>query len=124
VFSLGSDTKSVRKTSSGACNKRQKHQKGQKRRRNPVILAREWQKAIEEGEYKSQSDLARKKGISRARVTQVLNVLKLDAEVQETVVKLGDPMPPDSMTERALRGMAGLSGTEQVRNLERILPNP
>jgi hypothetical protein len=87
-------------------------------------LAREWQKAIEEGEYKSQSDLARKKGISRARVTQVLNVLKLDAEVQETVVKLGDPMPPDSMTERALRGMAGLSGTEQVRNLERILPNP
>jgi len=61
VFSLDSDPKSVRKTSSGACNKRQKH------RRNPIIVAREWKEGIETGEYASQADLARKKGISKSR---------------------------------------------------------
>ena len=88
------------------CNKRQKHQKGQKRRRNPIILAREWKEALDRGEYKSQADLARKKGISRARVTQILSLLKLDAEVQEMVAKLGDPMRSGSVTERGLRGLS------------------
>jgi ParB-like chromosome segregation protein Spo0J len=41
---------------------------------------------MEKGGYRSQTDLARKKGVSRARVTQILNLLKLDEEVQEMVV--------------------------------------
>ena len=69
-------------------------------------MAKEWREAIERGEYKSQADLARKKGISRARVTQMLNLLKLDAEVQEMVVGLGDPMPSGGVTERKLRGLS------------------
>jgi hypothetical protein len=76
------------------------------------------------GEYASQADLARKKGISRARVTQILNLLKLDAEVQEMVVRLGDPLPLGSLTERKLRRIVGLSRAEQTRNLEKILLNP
>ena len=35
-----------------------------------MILAREWQEAMDGGEYASQAELARKKGISRARVTE------------------------------------------------------
>jgi len=81
-------------------------------------LAREWKKALEEGEYKSQADLARKKGISRARVTQMLNLLKLDAEVQERVVKLGDPMRSGTLTERKLRAIIRLSGRNQARALK------
>jgi hypothetical protein len=73
------------------CTKRKKGTKGQKHHRNPVTLAREWKEALERGEYASKADLARNKGISRARVTQILNLLKLDAEVQEMVVRLGDP---------------------------------
>jgi hypothetical protein len=84
-------------------------------------LAREWREAIEKGQYKSQADLARKKGISRARVTQVLNLLKLDAEVQEMVVSLGDPLPSGSVTERKLRGFSSISVGQQKQKLEILL---
>ena len=68
---------------------------------------------MEKGEYKSQADLARKKGISRARVTQILNLLKLDPEVQEMVVGLGDPLKSGSVTERKLRAIVELPAEEQ-----------
>ncbi len=34
---------------------------------------------IDNGQVKNQSDLARKLGISKARVTQILSLLKLDS---------------------------------------------
>jgi len=69
-------------------------------------LAREWQEALDRGKYTSRAELARKKGISRARVTQILNLLKLHPEVQEKVIKLGDPIPSGSVSERKLRGLS------------------
>jgi hypothetical protein len=45
--------------------------------RNPVTLAHEWNGMITNGECASLSALARRLGISRARVTQVLHLLKL-----------------------------------------------
>lgn len=68
-----------------------------------MILARERKETLEKGEYKSQADLARKKVISRARVTQILNLLKLDREVQEMIARLGDPMQSSMVKERKLR---------------------
>jgi hypothetical protein len=146
VFSLDSHTKSVRKTSSdghpasakadeglslsktrsslgSVSSRKTKHQKGQKHRRNPVILAREWKEALDRGEYASQADLARKKGVSRARVTQILNLLKLDPEVQEMIARLGDPMLSGSVTERKLRGLLSLSARQQTKKLVMILSN-
>ena len=46
--------------------------------KNPICLAREYKKMIDIGEAKNKAELARIKGISRARVTQILNLLKLD----------------------------------------------
>jgi hypothetical protein len=37
--------------------------------RNPIYLAKEFKKMIDSEQVKNQSDLARKLGISRARVT-------------------------------------------------------
>jgi len=39
-------------------------------------------------------------------VTQILNLLKLDPEVLDMVVKLGDPVLSGSVTERKLRGLS------------------
>ena len=44
--------------------------------RNTIYLAKEYKKMINSGEAKNQAELARIKGISRARVTQILNLLK------------------------------------------------
>jgi ParB-like chromosome segregation protein Spo0J len=47
-----------------------------KRYRNPVIMAQEWQSILDRENY-TPADLARKLGVSRARVTQVLRLLRL-----------------------------------------------
>ena len=71
--------------------------------RNPIYLAKEYKRMIEIGEVKNQSDLARKLGVSRVRISQVLCLLKLDVKIIEAVEKLGDPMPARIITERMLR---------------------
>ena len=43
-----------------------------------MYLAKEYKRMIDSGEVKNQAGLARIKGISRARVTRTLNLLKLD----------------------------------------------
>ena len=60
--------------------------------RNPIYLAKEYKKMIDRGEVKNQSELARIKGISRARVTQILNLLKLDKSIINNLEQIGDPM--------------------------------
>jgi len=78
-------------------------------RQNPVRLAREWQASLSErGE--SRADLARRLGISRARVTQVLSVLDFDPDVLEL---LEQQTGPSLVSERALRKLTGLSSESQ-----------
>ena len=71
--------------------------------RNPVILAREWEKMLRSGECATQTALARKIGVSRARVNQMLRLLKLPQEDQGAVARMGDPLPYRKITERKLR---------------------
>ena len=58
---------------------------------------------IDNGQVKNQAELARKLGISRARVTQILNLLKLDSLIIQELEKLGDPLKSKNITERMLR---------------------
>jgi len=83
--------------------------------RNPVFLAREWRKALESGEYASQTALALKLGVSRVRVTQVLNLLRLSASTIDRIASLGDPLSSPIVTERKLRPLVSLTEAEQKR---------
>jgi ParB-like chromosome segregation protein Spo0J len=60
--------------------------------RNPIYLARENKKMIDNGQMKNQSGFARKLGISRVRVHQILSLLKLDfliiQELENLVIHL------------------------------------
>jgi len=71
--------------------------------RNPIYLAREDKEMVDSGEVKNQSELARLKGISRARVTQILNLLKLNPLIIQELEKIGDPLKENIFTERMLR---------------------
>jgi len=53
--------------------------------RNPIYVAKEYAQIIETGEAKSESDLARKMGISRVRVNQFIKLLKLDALIIRSI---------------------------------------
>ena len=65
---------------------------------------------LDSGEYTSQAALARYLGISRARVNQMLRLLKLPPKIQESVIRMGDPLPSRKITERRLRTL--LSSTQ------------
>ena len=73
---------------------------------------------IDSGKVKNQAELARIKRISRARVTHILNLLKLDSTIIRKLEKLGDPFKSKSITERMLRQYVGKSSKEQIGRLQ------
>ena len=58
---------------------------------------------LDDGKVKSFNDIAKKKGLNRARVTQIMNLLKLPAEMQNFLLKLEDPKEMRKFSERKLR---------------------
>jgi hypothetical protein len=57
-------------------------------RRLAIMLALAWkvQEAIDRGEVKSRAEAARRLGVTRARVTQVLRLTLLAPEIQEEIL--------------------------------------
>ena len=72
--------------------------------RNPIIQAKEMKLEMEFNNL-SRAELARKLSISRARVTQLLNLLKLPEELIKEVEAMGDYWGRRVVTERMLRRM-------------------
>ena len=70
--------------------------------RNPIILAREMAIMMEMEEL-SRAELARKLGLSRARVTQMLNLLGLPEMLISEIEEMGDYWSRQLVTERQLR---------------------
>lgn len=71
--------------------------------RNPVIYAMELRDLMA-AEGINRAELARRLGVSRARVTQWLALLKLSKEELEEIAALGDHWDCRVMTERGMRG--------------------
>ena len=88
--------------------------------RNPIYLAKEWRKALDNSEYKSPADLSRRLKVSRARVTQILNLLKLTPEVITMVSSLGDPLTRPVVVEKRLRPLVKLTAEQQKAQIEII----
>ena len=75
--------------------------------RHPLTLAYEFQELLEAGVVNNRAELARRCGLSRARVTQVMSLLHLPDEIQEYVMAL----PPGEQrlySGRRLQGVAGI----------------
>lgn len=91
---------------------------GKRQYRNPIYLAREWQTALDHGEHASPAALARHLRVSRARVTQILNLMKLSPEVINLLDLLGDPSGGHGISERRLRPQLALSAQQQEAQAE------
>jgi hypothetical protein len=97
-----------------------RRRKKKQRRRRPSIVrlmrkALEYRRLLDGGEVASQAALAWREGLTRPRVTQILNLLRLPAEVQEAILALPVGTPERLVTERKLRALVGLEREEQVR---------
>jgi len=71
--------------------------------RNPIYLVKEYKQMIDNGQVKNQAELARINGISRARITQIMNLLKLSNNILKRIIQLGDPLSKRMISERYLR---------------------
>ena len=68
-----------------------------------LALAHQIQRAIDRGELRDQAEAARKLGLTRARVTQLLDLTLLAPELQERVLFLEAVDGAESSSERTLR---------------------
>ena len=89
--------------------------------RTPAIdVALAFQKLLDEGVVNSRAELARRFGMTRARVTQILNLLELPPSVVDSLSAL----PAEARahyTERQLRCIVGLpTEWQQVKAFERL----
>lgn len=75
----------------------------------------ESQALLESGEASNQAAIARQEGITRARVTQVMGLLRLAPEIQEHVLSLPDMVRRPAITERALRPISQLENTAEQK---------
>lgn len=108
--------------------KRAARRKRQLAERHPATVARRLALAhriagdIESGHYADQADVARHHGLTRARLTQLMNLLLLAPDIQEEVLALEYPAGREPITERTLRRVLRSLVWEHQRALWTELP--
>ena len=83
-------------------------------RRNPVALAMEWQERLDKGEALTRADLAYQTKVTRAHVTQVLNLLDLAPDARAFILGKGDPIEGKGLGIHSLRSLLGLLAEKQI----------
>ena len=69
---------------------------------------------LDDGVVGSLRDISKKEDLTRARVTQIMNLLKLPADFQEFLTGLDDPKEIRKYSERRLR--QSLKSKTMVKN--------
>jgi len=64
--------------------------------------AQEWRRQLDAGDVTSQAEIARREGVTRARVTQVMGLLRLAPDLQESILELEAVDGVGLVSERAL----------------------
>ena len=75
----------------------------------------------EDNRVNTQAALARKLGLSKARLTQIMNLLKLDPEIRSFIKNLDDPGLLYYFNEKRLRPIASTRSREiQLEKFETL----
>ena len=88
---------------------------------NPIYLAMEWKQMLDSKQFKSKAELGRHLGVSRVRVIQVLDLLKLCPEVITKVSALGKTFTGKIIGEKTLRPLVSLTPAKQMEKISLIL---
>lgn len=80
-----------------------------------LALAHHLQRAIDQGLVADRAEVARKLGLTRARVTQLLDLLLLAPDIQGAVLTLAAEDGREPTCERELRAVAGLTRWDEQR---------
>jgi len=89
-----------------------------------LALAHDLDARLDAGEYRDYADIARQHGFTRARITQIMNLLLLAPDIQTEVLALRVPPGREPITERDLRRvLASPVWTQQRETWASIRPS-
>ena len=82
----------------------------------------EYQKMLSMGVAKNKAEIARIQGVSRARVTQILNIMNLAPEIKAYLNSTADQNDLKTLTERRLRKIAKIIDHQlQIEKFQELL---
>ena len=87
-----------------------------------LAQAEEWQRQIDAGEVNHRAEISHREGVSRARVTQIMHLLRLHPYLLDYVGSLGPETPERMVTERMLRPLSAIPSHQQVEVARFRLP--
>ncbi|MCG8425125.1 MAG: hypothetical protein MJE77_45170 [Proteobacteria bacterium] len=80
-----------------------------------LAFAHRLQAAIDRGDYRDRADLARSLGLTRARITQLLDLTLLAPDIQEHILFLEAIDGTEPISERSLRSSTRIMSWHQQR---------
>ncbi len=87
-----------------------------------LVKAVEWRGLLESGQVRSQAEIARREGITRARVTQIMAMLRLAPEIRKQILSMPRMVGRPAISERALRTVVALRNpAEQAAKLRELI---
>lgn len=92
------------------------HQAAEMAHRHIIHTAMEWRRMLDSDKTLTMSKIADMQGISRARVTQIMNLLHLPSVIVKDLCAVSTPEQSRCYSERFLRGMLKLPlAAEQIQ---------
>ena len=86
-----------------------------------LALAHALQNAIDDGIYESRAEVARRFGLTRARITQLLSLVMLAPDIQEDILFMEAVDGDEPLSARSLRPLVAMSSWEAQREAWRSL---
>jgi hypothetical protein len=87
-----------------------------------LALAHRYASLVESGDVRDYADVARLAGVSRARVTQIMNLLHLAPDIQEALLDLPRTLDgPDALHEKDVRPIAAVPEWARQRAMWRAV---
>ena len=88
---------------------------------NPITIALKYQKMYEDAAYQSMEKIGDQIGVSRVRIHQMLNLLKLDERIIDYIQNITNPRQSNFWNEHRLRRIATLPKDKQYDKFQKIL---
>ena len=89
---------------------------------SPLMEARRYRNLLNDPLINNQSDIARDLGITRARVSQIMSLLKLAPEIQKTLLGFKDPKMIRFFSEYRLRPLLNINNpNQQLKEFKKIM---
>ena len=86
-----------------------------------LAFAHALQSAIDDGIYETRAEVARRFGLTRARITQLLALVTLAPDIQEEILFIEAIDGNEPLSARALRPLVAMSSWEAQREAWRTL---